>query len=49
MLADQFSQRADADAVHAAQFQSQVQNIQQLAQSAHDLGSKPTPNSRATV
>jgi hypothetical protein len=38
LLANQLSQHANADAVRAAQFQSQAQNIQQLAQSAHDLG-----------
>jgi hypothetical protein len=38
LLANQFSEHANADAVRAAQFQSETRNIQQLAQSAHDLG-----------
>ncbi|MGH3427969.1 MAG: hypothetical protein ACRDQZ_10450, partial [Mycobacteriales bacterium] len=38
LLADQLSQHANEDAVRAAQFQSEAQSIQQLAQSAHDLG-----------
>ena len=38
LLANQFSQHASADQVRAAQFQSEAQSIQQLAQSAHDLG-----------
>ncbi|MGH3852213.1 MAG: hypothetical protein ACRDR6_01680 [Pseudonocardiaceae bacterium] len=38
LLANQFSVHAKDDAVRASQFQSEAQSIQQLAQSAHDLG-----------
>ena len=38
LVANQLSEHANADQVRAAQFQAQAQNIQQLAQSAHDLG-----------
>ncbi|MBV8541268.1 MAG: hypothetical protein JO364_19440 [Pseudonocardiales bacterium] len=53
LLANQFSQHANADGARAAQFQSQAQSIQQLAQSAHDLGvqanAELTRRSLATV
>jgi hypothetical protein len=38
LVANQLSEHANADQVRTAQFQAQAQNIQQLAQSAHDLG-----------
>jgi hypothetical protein len=38
LLANRFAQHAYADQVRAAQFQSEVQNVQRLAQSAHDFG-----------
>jgi hypothetical protein len=38
LLANQLAQHANAERVRAAQFQSEVQNAQQLAQRAHDLG-----------
>jgi hypothetical protein len=38
LLANQFSEHANTDAVRATQSQSQAQNMQRLVQSAHDLG-----------
>lgn len=38
LLANWLAQHANADQVRAAQFQSEVQNVQRLARSAHDLG-----------
>ncbi|MGB6164429.1 MAG: hypothetical protein WCF33_16370 [Pseudonocardiaceae bacterium] len=38
LIANQLSEHASADQARAAQFQAETQNIQRLAQSAHDLG-----------
>jgi len=38
LIANRLSEHANADQARAAQFQSEAQNIRQLAQSAHDLG-----------
>ncbi|MEO7193317.1 MAG: hypothetical protein ABIZ05_00600 [Pseudonocardiaceae bacterium] len=40
LLASDLSQHAKDDAARVAQFQSEAQSIQQLAQSAHDLGAR---------